>query len=376
MLSDRELERYHRQLILPLVGVEGQRLLSQSSVAVVGAGGLGLPLLFYLAAAGVGRLLIVDGDVVERSNLHRQVWFTTDDVGSNKAEVAARQLRRLNPHIQVDYIKSFFYTTNGMDIVAHCDWVADCTDNFASHYQINDVCVKGDKPFLCGAVQAYQLQVAVLNRNGGGTYRCLYPEPPPPEQAPSCQQVGILNTVVGIGGMIMAHELLHLILNKPTFPQSYLLLADLTSYTFHRLVVPQDEWAVKSLKRQPLQHPDTYQRWCAREYSNQTVRELSAAELAQLQQRESVVLLDVREEIEDEKPGDGVWWIPFSELMRRAPEIPRQNKVVVCCSIGFRSYVAVQLLQHRFGFTNLYHLRGGLTSFRASHGDLYAVDSS
>lgn len=370
-LSADECIRYHRQMLLPQVGVEGQLRLRRSAVLVVGAGGLGLPLMHYLAGAGVGRIGIMDGDCIELSNLHRQVWFQQQQVGQMKAVVAAATVRQLNPQVQVEAICEFFDTITGADRVKDFDWIADCTDNFSSRYQINDVCVKAGRPFISGAVQGNTLQVAVLNRNGGGTYRCLYPEPPEPDQAPACDQAGILNTVPGLCGLLMAHELQQLLLGAATRTGSYLLTADLGSLTLQYLSVARDPWAVKSLLEQPLQHPDAYRRWCAREYSNQIVRELTATELQQLQLREPLCLLDVREEAEVGTAVNGSLHIPFGELMRRAGEIPRHQPVVLLCSIGFRSFVAVQRLQERFGFLNLFHLKGGLRAL--SGHDLRAV---
>ncbi|MCS6917410.1 MAG: HesA/MoeB/ThiF family protein [Chitinophagales bacterium] len=370
-LTPEEWERYQRQLLLPQVGVEGQRKLRQSAVLVVGAGGLGLPVISYLAAAGVGRMVVMDGDRVEWSNLHRQVMFRSDDVGQSKAEVAAREAGRLNPLIRVEYINGFFDTLTGPAAVSGCTWLADCTDNFASRYQINDVCVHAGIPFVSGAVQGDELQVAVLNRNGGGTYRCLFPEPPSPEQAPPCQQAGILGTVAGMAGMLMAHELLQLLLDAAAAPRSYLIAGHLLTHSFQRMEIPCDQHAVRSLKQRPLAHPDTYRHWCAQQYSNQTVRELSSEDLIAMYRNEPVVLLDVREESERADSLSSDLWIPFGELMRRAEEIPKHQKVVLYCSVGYRSYMAVQRLQERFGFSNLYHLKGGLSS--ASEADRHAL---
>ena len=204
--------RYDKQIALPEVGEAGQQKLAEAKVLVVGAGGLGCPALQYLVAAGIGTIGIVDGDVVNETNLHRQVLYTNSDVGKPKVEVAAERLYQLNPEVKINTYSDFLTAKNAMDIVANYDLIVDATDNFAARYRINDVCVKLDKPFVYGAIHRFEGQVSVFNYKGGPTYRCLFPEYPTENQIPNCNETGVLGVLPGIVGTHQATEVLKMIL--------------------------------------------------------------------------------------------------------------------------------------------------------------------
>jgi adenylyltransferase/sulfurtransferase len=204
--------RYDKQIALPEVGEAGQQKLAEAKVLVVGAGGLGCPALQYLAAAGIGTIGIVDGDVVNETNLHRQVLYTNSDVGKPKVEVAAERLKQLNPELEIQTYSEFLTASNAMDIVANYDLIVDATDNFAARYRINDVCVKLDKPVVYGAIHRFEGQVSVFNYKGGPTYRCLFPDKPAENQIPNCNETGVLGVLPGIIGTQQATEVLKIIL--------------------------------------------------------------------------------------------------------------------------------------------------------------------
>jgi adenylyltransferase/sulfurtransferase len=242
MWSREELLRYHRQMILPQVGPEGQARLKRSSVAVVGAGGLGVPVLMYLVAAGVGRLGVVEMDRVELSNLHRQVLYTTQDVGRPKAGVAAERLRALNPHVEVEAFPVRLTSENALEILRGFDLLVDASDNFPTRYLVNDASVLLDKPLVFGAIYQFDGQVAVFHhrtREGemGPCYRCLFPKPPPPGSVPSCAEAGVFGVLPGVVGALMAAEALKVLLGLGEVLAGGLLLYDALSVQFRKLTV-------------------------------------------------------------------------------------------------------------------------------------------
>lgn len=204
--------RYDKQIALPEVGEVGQRKLAEANVLVIGAGGLGCPALQFLAASGIGTIGIVDGDVVNETNLHRQVLYTKSDVGKPKVEIAAERSFQLNPEVKINTYSEFLTAKNATDIVANYDLIVDATDNFAARYRINDICVKLDKPFVYGAIHRFEGQISVFNYKGGPTYRCLFPEYPTEKQIPNCNETGVLGVLPGIVGTHQATEVLKMIL--------------------------------------------------------------------------------------------------------------------------------------------------------------------
>ena len=240
MWSREELDRYARHMILPEVGPEGQARLKAASVLVVGAGGLGSPLLMYLAAAGVGRIGIVEDDVVDLSNLQRQVLYTTPDVGRPKAEVAAERLARLNPHVTVEVHPQRLTSENALALFADYDLVVDASDNFPTRYLVSDAAVFADKPLVYGAIHRFEGQVAVFHHQGGPCYRCLFPKPPKPGSVPSCAQAGVFGVLPGVIGSLMATEVLKLLLGIGRPLSGRLLLYDGLEAEFRELKAERD----------------------------------------------------------------------------------------------------------------------------------------
>jgi adenylyltransferase/sulfurtransferase len=368
MLSQEEWGRYARQMVLPGMGPEGQEKLKSARVLVVGAGGLGCPVLLYLAAAGVGTLGIADGDVVSLSNLHRQVLYGTPDVGQSKAETAARRLREMNPLITVTVYPAHLTSSNALEWLAGYDWVVDCTDNFPARYLINDACVLLGKPFVYGAIHRFEGQVSVFNHPGpdgapGPTYRCLFPEPPPPDQVPNCAEAGVLGVLPGVVGLFQATEVVKALTGHGKVLGGELLLMDLLETSFRKI----------RFRRTPRAGQVTglidYELFCrgaapadatANEVKSLTVHELHD----KLEAGEAVALLDVREPHEYEVCRlEGATLVPLRHVAARAAAIPRDRPVVVYCHFGGRSEGAVRQLQAEFGFTNLYNLQGGIDAW-------------
>ena len=363
MLTQEEWSRYARQMVLPGMGPEGQEKLKRARVLVVGAGGLGCPVLLYLAAAGVGTLGIADGDVVSSSNLHRQVLYGTADVGKPKAATAAARLREMNPLITLHTHPAHLSSSNALGILGGYDWVVDCTDNFPARYLINDACVLLGKPFVYGAIHRFEGQVSVFNYAGSGgalgpTYRCLFPEPPPPDQVPNCAEAGVLGVLPGVAGLFQATEVVKALTGNGKVLSGELLLLDLLETSFRKI----------RFRRTPDAGKVTglidYEAYC-RGAAPDEVNSLSVHELHEkLQAGQAVALLDVRESHEfDVCHLEGATLVPLRHVAARADGIPRDRPVVVYCHFGGRSEGAVRQLQEKFGFTNLYNLQGGIDAW-------------
>lgn len=239
MWSKEELDRYARHIVLPGVGGAGQARLKQSAVLVVGAGGLGSPVLMYLAAAGVGRLGLVEMDSVEISNLQRQVLFDTPSVGQRKAQIAKTRLESLNPHIQVEAYAERITSENALSLLAPYDLIIDCTDNFPTRYLLNDACVLLDKPLVYGAIHQFEGQLSVFHHQGGPCYRCLFPQPPTPGTVPNCAEAGVFGVLPGVIGSLMATEAIKVLLGLGEVLSGKLLLYDGLQARFHRLSFPR-----------------------------------------------------------------------------------------------------------------------------------------
>jgi adenylyltransferase/sulfurtransferase len=366
-LSPPERERYARHLSLPEVGPEGQRRLKAASVLLVGAGGLGSPLALYLAAAGVGRIGLVDFDAVDASNLQRQVLHGTADVGRPKLESARDRLRDLNPHVQVDLHPVRLASENVLAIVREYDVVADGTDNFPTRYLVNDACVLTGTPNVYGSISRFEGQVSVFCTDAGPSYRCLFPEPPPPGLVPDCAEGGVLGVLPGLVGTIQATEVLKLLLGIGEPLVGRLLLVDALAMAFRTLRVPRDpDWPVGA------PHPTVkglvdYEAFCGLPPANgrPDVPEITVQELkAQIERGEGPFLLDVRTPSEAEIATLGGALIPVDELESRLDEIGahRSEGFVVYCRSGARSAKAVKLLRER-GFTGPVNLRGGILAW-------------
>jgi sulfur-carrier protein adenylyltransferase/sulfurtransferase len=359
-----ELRRYSRHLLIPEVGLAGQERLQAARVLVIGAGGLGSPVLQYLAAAGVGRIGVCDNDVVDETNLQRQTIFATHDIGSGKAMVAAGVLRALNPQIAVDAIPRRFGASNARDLVRLYDVVVDCTDRFSTRYLINDACVLEGKPDVYASIFRFDGQVSIFGAAGGPCYRCLYPDAPPPGTVPTCAEGGVLGVLAGLVGTWQANEVLKLLLGigEPLVGR-LLLIESLGARTrevrFERDVhcaVCGDAPTIAAAVERDLDE--------ARDASDLEPDELDDA-------LSRATLLDVREPHETALGLiDGAVHIPASQLEARLHELDSASTYVVACRVGAKSLWAVRRLRDA-GFTRVRHLHGGLLAY-AAQNDAFA----
>ena len=367
-LSKEEILRYSRHLIMPEVGMEGQLKLKQAKVLLIGAGGLGAPLGLYLAAAGVGRIGLVDFDVVDFTNLQRQVTFSTADVGRAKLDAAKERLSGINPEIQFDTYETRLTSENALDILRPYGIIVDGTDNFPTRYLVNDACVLLGKPNVYGSIFRFEGQSTVFNYPGGPCYRCLYPEPPPPGLVPSCAEGGVLGVLPGIVGAIQAMETIKLILGKGDVLAGRLLL-------FDALGMRSRELKLRKNPKCPVcgEHPTItglidYEEFCgirgeeapapATQVPEMTARELKA----RLDRGEDIFILDVREPHEYQICNIHGHLIPLGELPRRVQELDSAREIVAHCRSGKRSTEAVEFLR-KAGFRKIWNLKGGILAW-------------
>jgi molybdopterin/thiamine biosynthesis adenylyltransferase/rhodanese-related sulfurtransferase len=363
-LSTEELQRYSRHLIMPEVTADGQRRLKAARVLCIGAGGLGSPAALYLAAAGVGTIGIVDFDTVDLSNLQRQILHGTKDVGRGKLESARDRLRDINPEIDIELHQCWFSSENASEIVSKYDVVVDGSDNFATRYLSNDVCVFAQKPNVYGSVFRFEGQTTVFAPHlGGPCYRCLFPEPPPPESVPNCAQAGVLGVLPGIIGMLQAIEAIKLILGIGEPLIGRLLHFDALTVKFRELNLRRDVQCPVCGDTPTIVSPIDYEQFCGVR-DEETIPAISAHELKRkLDAHEAFELIDVREPFEYEIARiDGAKLIPLAEIGERTEELQREQLIVVHCHSGARSAQAVRLLQER-GFSNVYNLDGGIDAW-------------
>ena len=363
-LTRQEVQRYSRHLIMPEVSAEGQKRLKAARVLCIGAGGLGSPAALYLAAAGVGRLGIVDFDRVDLTNLQRQILHGTKDIGRSKLESARDRLRDINPEIEFRLHECRFSSDNAEQIVADYDVVVDGSDNFATRYLSNDVCVFARKPNVYGSVFRFEGQMTMFAPHlGGPCYRCLFPEPPPPESVPNCAQAGVLGVLPGIMGMLQAIEAIKLIIGIGDLLIGRLLHFDALKMQFRKLNLRRDAQCPVCGTDPTIFAPIDYDQFCgAREAG--TVPAISVQELKRkMDASEAFELIDVRESFEFEIARIyGAKLIPLGEMPERADELDREQTIVVHCHSGRRSAQAVQLLQQR-GFARVYNLEGGIDAW-------------
>lgn len=363
--SPEQLERYKRHLLLEEVGPEGQHRLLASKVLLIGAGGLGSPAALYLAAAGVGRLGLVDFDAVDASNLQRQVLYGASDVGRPKVEVARARLRELNPEIEIVTHPEKLEAANAERILRGYDVVLDGTDTFPSRYLTNDVCVWLGRPLVYGSVMRFEGQVSVFDAKRGPCYRCLFPEPPPAEFAPDCATAGVLGVLPGVIGLLQATEVLKLLLDKGRTLTGRLLVYDALAMEIREFSVPKDPECAVCGANPTIHEPIDYEAFCAAssEASALSVPEIDPAELkSRLDTAGELLLIDVREPYEAEIASiDGARLIPLGELADRLDELKdwRERPIVVHCHKGGRSRKACALLLER-GFKRVENLRDGI----------------
>lgn len=365
-LSAEEIRRYSRHLIMPEVGMEGQLKLKRARVLLVGTGGLGSPLALYLAAAGVGTLGLVDFDVVDDSNLQRQVIHGTKDLGKKKLDSAIETLKDLNPH--VDYVRHDVPLTseNALEIVREYDIVADGTDNFPTRYLVNDACVLLGKPNVYGSIFRFEGQASVFATADGPCYRCLYPEPPPPGLVPSCAEGGVLGILPGIIGLIQATEVVKLILGAGETLQGRLMLYDALAMRFRELKLRRDPECPPGQPCTKIKGLIDYQEFCGipKQPPPPAGVEITPTEVkVRLDRGDNFQFIDVREPHEHQICRiDAATLIPLGDLPRRLAELSREAEVVVHCKSGIRSAKAADLLREN-GFRRVANMRGGILAW-------------
>jgi len=365
-LGPEEIQRYGRHLILPEVGMAGQKKLKAARVLLIGTGGLGAPLGMYLAAAGVGTLGLVDFDVVDFSNLQRQVIHGTKDVGRPKLLSARDRILDINPHTRLELHETFLSSENALDIVREYDIVIDGTDNFPTRYLVNDACVLTGKPNVYGSIFRFEGQASVFWAERGPCYRCLYPEPPPPGMVPSCAEGGVLGILPGIIGCLQANEAVKLILGKGEPLIGRLVLFDAMRARFRELRLRKDPQCPICGEHPTIHELIDYEEFCGihPEPESPSGDEITPGELAErLRRGDPIYLLDVRNPEEWEicrLPGAHL--IPLPELPARMNELDSANEIVAYCKVGARSARAVDLLRQS-GFGKLRNLAGGINGW-------------
>jgi len=364
-LSHEEILRYSRHLILPDVGVEGQQKLKAARVLLVGAGGLGSPAALYLAAAGVGTLGLVDFDVVDKTNLQRQILHGTSSVGMPKLQSAAARIKDLNPNVRVETFETRLTSENALDIIREFDIVADGTDNFPTRYLVNDACVLLDKPNVYGSIFRFEGQASVFHAKRGPCYRCLYSEPPPPGLVPSCAEGGVLGVLPGIIGSIQAMETIKLILGAGQPLIGRLVLFDALKLQFRELKLEKDPECPVCGAHPTVTELIDYQAFCGiGAEPSYDGAEITAHELRDEWQRDpALVVVDVREPHEYEIAHiDGAVLMPLGELPDRLGELDGHHEIVTHCHHGARSLKALEILKAA-GFSKVRSLRGGIDAW-------------
>src|SRR5437870_615487 len=364
-LSKEEILRYSRHLIMPEVGMEGQLKLKNAKVLLIGTGGLGAPLGLYLAAAGVGKLGLVDFDVVDFTNLQRQVTFGTSDVGKPKSQAARARLSNLNPDIQIDAIEAQLTSANALELFKDYDIIVDGTDNFPTRYLVNDACILLGKPNVYGSIFRFEGQVTVFGMPDGPCYRCLYPEPPPPGLVPSCAEGGVLGVLPGIVGSIQAMETIKLILGAGEPLIGRLLLFDALKLQFRELKLAKDPDCPVCGPRPSVTALIDYEAFCGiGAEPSYDGAEITASELkAEWDRNPDLLVIDVREPHEYEIAHiDGSVLIPLGELDDRLSELDGHREVVTHCHHGARSLKALEILKAA-GFSKVRSLRGGIDAW-------------
>jgi molybdopterin/thiamine biosynthesis adenylyltransferase/rhodanese-related sulfurtransferase len=369
--SNDEVARYSRHLIMPEVTLEGQKRLKASSVLCIGTGGLGSPIALYLAAAGVGRIGLVDGDVVDFSNLQRQILHGTKDVGRKKLNSARDRIRDVNPNVQVDLYDTYFTSENAREIVGPYDIVIDGTDNFPTRYLSNDVCVFEKKPNVYGSIFRFDGQCTVFAPHlGGPCYRCMFPEPPPPGMVPSCAEGGVLGVLPGIIGVLQAIEAIKLIIGIGEPLTGRLVHFDALKLKFREFKLRRDPKCPVCGENPTVTELIDYEQFCgipqaaAAAAAEAPIPAITVQDLKQkLESQNRFVLLDVREPFEyDIARIPAAKLIPLGELPSRMSELDSADELVVHCKSGVRSAKAVRLLQEA-GFGKLHNLTGGITAW-------------
>lgn len=350
-MTPEEKRRYTRHIILPEMGMEGQQKLKQAKVLVIGAGGLGCPVLQYLTAVGVGTIGIVDFDVVDESNLQRQVLYGNEDIGKDKAQVAKEKLTKQNLYTNLTSYVSHLTSANALDMISAYDIVVDGSDNFATRYLVNDACVMLNKVLVFGSIFKFEGQISVFNYKEGPTYRCLYPESPAEGDMPSCAEIGVIATIPGIVGTLMANEVIKIVTGIGEVLNGKLLTLDAFNMQFNtfNITVNPGNKNIKELI--------DYDIFCGAQ------KEISAQELKEkIKHKEGFQLVDVREPDEYKIKNIGGILLPLKELASSLSKLNKEKEIIVHCASGARSKKAVSILKKN-GFRKVYNLKNGLLDF-------------
>lgn len=367
--SKEELARYNRHIIIPEFGLEAQQKLKSAKVLVVGSGGLGSPVLLYLAAAGVGNIGIIDFDVVDDSNLQRQVLFGIDEIGKPKVEAAKRRLEALNPHINITLYNTQLTSKNALELISEYDVVADGTDNFPTRYLVNDASVLAGKPNVYASIFQFEGQVSVfnyINKEGevGPNYRDLYPTPPPPGLVPSCAEGGVLGVLPGIIGSLQALEVIKVITGVGEVLSGRFFIFDALNFETRTFKISRRKDNPLNGENPTITALIDYEQFCGVKAVEKPIKEITASELNDWQIRgEKFQLIDVREPHEYEIVNIGAELIPLGTISANADKIDIDKKVVIHCKMGGRSAKAIRELEEKFGFKNLYNLKGGILGY-------------
>lgn len=367
--SKEELARYNRHIIIPEFGLESQQKLKAAKVLVVGSGGLGSPVLLYLAAAGIGTIGIVDFDVVDDSNLQRQILFGVESVGVPKVEAARQRLLALNPHIKINLYNEQLTSKNALDIIREYDVVADGTDNFPTRYLVNDACILTGKPNVYASIFQFEGQVSVFNYHNskgetGPNYRDLYPTPPPPGLVPSCAEGGVLGVLPGIIGSMQASEVIKVITGVGESLSGRFFIFDALNFETRTFKISKRADNPISGKNPTIKELIDYEQFCGMKAVEKPIKEISAKDLYDWQVKgEKFQVIDVREPHEYDIVNIAGELIPFATVSANVERIDRDKKVVVHCKMGGRSAKAIRELEEKYGFENLYNLKGGILAY-------------
>lgn len=346
--------RYDRQIILPEIGIEGQQKILNARVLVIGAGGLGCPILQYLVAAGVGNIGLVDSDVVSISNLHRQILYTLADIGKQKVSVAKKHLLNQNPAVKIDVYPVMLHSSNALEIIKSYDFIIDGSDNFATRYLINDACVILKKAFISGSIFKFEGQISVFNYQNGPTYRCLYPEPPIAGSVPNCSEIGVLGALAGIIGAMQAAEAIKIITGAGEVLRGKLLLFDML--TMRSQIIKFK--AIESNKE--IKELINYQYLCG-DFPLASTQNMDAETLQSwTNERRDFQLIDVRNSHEFERDNIGGENIPLDDLLESIAQLDLQKPIIFCCQTGLRSTKALEILAQEGIKGTFYTLSDGI----------------
>lgn len=378
MLTKEELARYSRHLLLPEIGIGGQEKIKRAKILMIGTGGLGCPALVYLTAMGIGEIGIVDFDIVEESNLQRQILYSVEDIGKLKTEAAVSKLSKQNPFVRFSPYSFRLNNQNALELISGYDIIIDGTDNFATRYLVNDACILMNKPLVYGSIYKFEGQVSVLNYTdglgkSGPTYRCLFPAPPSSGSVPNCSEIGVLGVLPGIIGTLQATEAIKIITGIGAPLSGKLLLFDALAMNFQMIEIARnDEWINSAPKNKQEFLKTDYEYFCGNKnnppnsiFKEESIKSISVNELHLIIENKSEVqLLDVREPYEHPQIDELIdLQIPLGNLANHSHLISKNKKVIVFCKSGVRSKHAIELLEKEFGFSNLYNLVGGVMAW-------------